>query len=234
MVSSIFAVGDIHGRLDLLEPLIEDIGASPHYHADSRIVFLGDYVDRGPAVAGVLERLSSLADEDFDPVFLVGNHELGMLAFLDDPEHEDLWLYWGGVETALSYGVRGLGSVADAGFRRHLRDQLAASVPAHHIAFLKSLKLYHIELGTLFVHAGIRPGVPLEEQTVEDLTFIRYEFLDDERKHPWYVVHGHTPVPQPDIRPNRANIDTGAFSTGILSCLVVTPERRFLLDRPQR
>jgi serine/threonine protein phosphatase 1 len=234
MVSSIFAVGDIHGRLDLLEPLIEDIAASPHYRPDSRIVFLGDYVDRGPAVAGVLERLSSLASEGFDPVFLVGNHELGMLAFLDDPELEDLWLHWGGVETALSYGVRGLGSVADPKFRRHLRDQLAAAIPAHHLAFLKSLKLYHIELGTLFVHAGIRPGVPLEEQTVDDLTFIRYAFLDDERQHPWYIVHGHTPVPQPDIRANRANIDTGAFATGLLSCLVVTPERRFLLERPRR
>lgn len=232
MATSVFAIGDIHGRLDLLEPLLADVFTSPYYRRGSQIVFLGDYIDRGPAAGGVIERLAGLPAQGVNAVFLTGNHELALLDFLERPEEETFWLQWGGVETAASYGVQAGGPIHSLAFRRAVRDQLVKSIPARHVAFLRSLRLHHLALDTLFVHAGIRPGIPLERQSVEDLTFIRGEFLNDRRPHPWYIVHGHTPVLEPDIRDNRANIDTGAFATGVLTCLVVTEKGRFLLERP--
>lgn len=231
MTDAVFAIGDIHGRLDLLDPLLLNIFSSPLYTSQSRIVFLGDYVDRGPFSAGVIDRLIELPKKGVDRVCLAGNHDLWFLHFIEDPIDETNWLQWGGVETAASYGVQAGGPIHSGAFRRAVRDQLVKKVPKAHLDFIRSMPTHHVALNTLFVHAGVKPGVALDDQKIEDLTYIRGEFLNDRRPHEYFVVHGHTAVMEPDIRDNRANIDTGAYATNTLSCLIVTADDRQVLQR---
>jgi serine/threonine protein phosphatase 1 len=225
----IYCFGDIHGRLDLLlqrRALIEaDLRAAPVEQAAT--IFLGDYIDRGPDSAGVLELLAS-ADFPTSVFALRGNHEQMALEFLADPVAAPGWLRFGGFETLHSYGVDN-GSAISPDELLRLRDALAQALPANHRSFLESTSA-SAECGDyFFCHAGVRPGIALAEQSVEDLLWIRDAFLNDDRRHPKIVVHGHTPVEAPDIRPNRINLDTGAYVTGQLTCLVLDGSTRRLL-----
>lgn len=220
---TIYAVGDIHGRYDLLKVLLARIVADAEAQAQAEtaacLVFLGDYVDRGPDTPRVLAALVWIARHaPFESVFLSGNHERAMLDYLDDPVRGQEWLEFGGAETLAAYGIAlppDLGPVAD---HPQLRDALLDRLPASHLAFLRGLRLTFETDSHLFVHAGIRPGVPIAQQQPADLLWIRNTFLDDERSCGKIVVHGHSwSSDAPVTRPNRIGIDTGAYATGVLT-----------------
>lgn len=217
-----YAVGDIHGRLDLLDELLDaienDIAASPANEVF--LVFLGDLIDRGPDSAGVVQRLLDYRNPGVRPVFLGGNHEEVLLNVLDAaPGVLDDWLKFGGAECVLSYGV-------DLAALKRLDENKGAillrkAIPQAHIEFIASMGDTFRFGDYLLVHAGIRPGVPLDEQTRRDLRWIREPFLGDECNHDMIVVHGHTVTDQVDERENRIGIDTGAVYTGRLTALVL-------------
>lgn len=228
----IYAIGDIHGRLDLLTGMTAriraDLAARPHPRP--LVIFLGDYVDRGPEVRGVIEALIALRADPLPTRFLLGNHDSYVSAYLEDPEWYDRTYHWlhsamGGNATLASYGV------PDADWERAeaTRDAFAAAFPADHLAFLDACELIVPVGGYAFVHAGIRPGVPLDRQERQDLIWIRQPFLGFEGDHGVKVVHGHTIVPAVEHHPNRIAIDTGAFRSGVLSCLVLEGARVDLL-----
>ena len=214
----IYAVGDIHGRADLLADVIaridDDIARRPIRHAIE--VYLGDYIDRGPDSKAVIDLLSIRLVKN-RAVCLRGNHEAMMEDFLRDPVELQSWLQLGGMHTLASYGVNMRQGESEINMHR----RLWRAFPRAHELFLQCLR-YSFSCGDfLFVHAGIRPGVSIEQQSVQDMLWIRHEFLNSPRDHGKFVVHGHTPVPHPDIRSNRMNIDTGAWRTGTLTCAVI-------------
>ncbi|MCB4770224.1 serine/threonine protein phosphatase [Ancylobacter sp. Lp-2] len=211
----VYAFGDIHGRLDLLERLLETVERDAQGHEGVRLVFLGDYVDRGPDSRAVIERVLRLQQER-GAICLTGNHEAMMRAALDGSGPLDRWLGNGGVAALASYGV----AAEDVGGKA-LRRAAREAIPPEHAAFLAGLG-FSAEFGDyFFCHAGVRPGVALERQTAHDLIWIRRVFLDSTADFGKRVVHGHTPVEEVDIRANRINVDTGAWKTGRLSCVVL-------------
>ena len=216
----VYAVGDIHGCLDLAREMQAFILADARRAAPRSVsvVWLGDYVDRGPLSREVIDLLVDFVRRPLRSVFLMGNHEEAMLRFLADPADGRQWLSFGGVQTLASYGVgAGRRSLTYA----EARSALIAALPMSHQDFFLSLK-YSETIGEFFFcHAGIRPGVELAEQEPHDLIWIRDEFLGSRRDFGVMVVHGHTPVPEPELRPNRVNVDTGAFATGRLTCAVI-------------
>ncbi|MCG8595768.1 MAG: serine/threonine protein phosphatase [Kiloniellales bacterium] len=221
----LYAIGDVHGcrgQLDaLLGQILED--AARDRDREKVLITLGDYVDRGPASREVLEILSGFPLPGFTCVHLRGNHDTMMRAFLEDPAAGPLWLMNGGDATCRSY------MLDPAGPPIALSAALGRALPRRHRAFLDSLALSHVEGDYLFVHAGLRPGVPLAEQDPEDLIWIRDPFLFSTRDHGWVVVHGRSPTDAPDRRPNRIGIDTGACYGGRLTCLVLEEDsQRFL------
>ena len=228
-----YAVGDIHGRLDLLDDLLRRIEAdASRFPADVQrtLIFLGDYIDRGPASRGVVDRLLTGPLAGFTTVRLMGNHEEALLSFLDRISDGLDWLTFGGLETLLSYGVP-LRTLPSSGRQViELRAALAAAVPESHLKFFRRCVFRH-EIGDyVFVHAGVRPGISLEKQTPGDMMWIRDDFLRNRIPLPGrVVVHGHTIVDVPQDRTHRINLDTGAFISGRLTCLVLhEEERRFL------
>lgn len=232
MTGPIYAVGDIHGQLGMLDDALARIEADGG--AGAQVVFLGDYVDRGPDSAGVIARLADGIDAGRDWVCLLGNHDRMFRWFMADPPRTDPYLMvgwdWfhprlGGADTLASYGARPMEN--ERVFRLHRRAR--AAVPERHLAFLDGLQTRHERDGVLFVHAGIRPGVPLEAQTEEDLIWIRDEFHDHAGPYPWLVVHGHTPVAQATHYGNRINLDTGAGYGNPLSVAVFEGRDAFLL-----
>lgn len=217
----IYAIGDIHGRADLLEQMLLKVDADMKDHPDRRCitVLLGDYVDRGPDSRGVIDLLIAW-QKVRETVCLMGNHEEIMLRFFAKPELWDTWAPIGGAQTVMSYGLRPALRLSPQQ-AAELADRLAEQIPDAHVDFLGSLP-YTFESGdVLFVHAGLKPGRPVADQRVEDLLWIREEFLSFKGSFGKLVVHGHTPVDKPDIQPNRINIDTGAYATGRLCCLVL-------------
>lgn len=236
----IYAVGDIHGELRLLRQLLERIEADAaamwaEHGLRPLVVFLGDYVDRGPESRGVLEHLLNLrqASQRGGGVacrFLRGNHEEGLLAFLRDPVKASDWLRFGGVETLASYGVVASAGLSDPARFRALAAQFADRLDPLHRLFLEDLE-QTIDLGDyLFVHAGVRPGVPLDRQQLEDLLWIREPFLSSRKFHGKVVVHGHTIVERVEDRGNRIAIDTGAYATGCLTAMVLHGTQRRMLQ----
>jgi diadenosine tetraphosphatase ApaH/serine/threonine PP2A family protein phosphatase len=215
----VYAIGDVHGRLDLLEKTMSridaDLARSPA--AKPVEIYLGDYIDRGPASCDVLDRLIRRSVER-NTVFLKGNHETYVPQFLDDPAILSDWRQYGGLETLMSYGLTPSIN-ANAAEQIELAKALAGAIPKAHRQFLEHLKLFASYGDFFFVHAGINPRVPFAQQREEDLLWIRDDFLLCEDKFEKIIVHGHTPVREPDIRPNRINIDTGAYATGKLTCL---------------
>lgn len=229
----IYAIGDVHGCLDLLLRLHELISVDAA-HAPARrrvLVYVGDYIDRGPDSAGVLDLLLDRPLPGFEIVHLLGNHEDILLQFPDDATVGPSWLTYGGVQTLASYFVEASpGSCHDDRELQRLQGEVRRRVPRRHVEFMRSLPLTHVEGDYLFVHAGIRPRVPLECQEREDLLWIRDEFLHSAEDHGKIVVHGHTISEAPDQQPNRIGIDTGAFHTGRLTCVVLDGRSRAFLQ----
>jgi serine/threonine protein phosphatase 1 len=221
----IYAIGDIHGRLDLLDELLARVDADMDRHPapDAIRVFLGDYIDRGPDSKRVLDRLINHCEAQ-PTVCLMGNHEVFLREFLKNPDTLSIWSGCGGLDTLLSYGL----APRIAG-QQELASDFDRVLPASHREFLGNLRQYFICGDFFFVHAGVRPGICLTRQSEDDLLWIREDFLLCQDNFGKVVVHGHTPVPKPDVRPNRINIDTGAYATGILTCLVLESDKiRFI------
>lgn len=226
-----YAIGDIHGRLDLLLSALSavrsDLAAYPVDRAF--LVILGDLIDRGPSSRDVVEYLRTADWSWITPVFLLGNHEEVLLAAYDgDLAALRSWTGFGGAETAESYGVSLVLLLRDdwQGYWQALR----AAVPAEHIEFLRGFYDQFALGDYMFVHAGVRPGTPIDGQNPRDLRWIRDEFLlcpDDFGK---MVVHGHTISDAPEFRSNRIGIDTGAYRTGRLTVLRLEGEERRVLD----
>ncbi len=227
----VYAVGDIHGRADLLEELHRLMLAdAKRRRARTVVVYLGDYVDRGPRSRDVIDLLLAQPLPGFEAVHLRGNHEDMMLGFLDDPSLAEMWCHNGGAATMQSYGVdaQRLGGAEEAPLIDLQRD-FARRLPQAHRAFLEDLAPSHREGDYFFVHAGVRPGVPLDRQNLADMLWIRDPFLDSRRDHGKVVVHGHSIVARPEVRKNRIGIDTGAFYSGRLTCLVLEGAKRKFL-----
>jgi serine/threonine protein phosphatase 1 len=210
----------------MVEHISRDLDANPI--SDCVTVTLGDYIDRGPDSRGVLDRLvRNPFPTDF--IALKGNHEALLEMFLDDPAVAEHWRRLGGLETLHSYGVP-VGNLMMGANYEQAAKALELAVPDEHFKFLASLKTSIITGKYFLCHGGVRPGIALERQTVEDLLWIRDEFLNSTMDFGRIVVHGHTPSEQPEVLPNRINIDTGAFATGRLTCVVLeSAEPRFLM-----
>ena len=228
-----YAIGDIHGRRDLLVRLHETIMAEivrVPLETQIQIVYLGDYVDRGPESRQVINALLATRIPGVETVHLLGNHEQALLDFLSKPETGPGWLFYGGDATLASYGI----TVHPMAPRTpdllaRLARALTDAMPAEHLAFLNGLSLSHENGDYFFVHAGIDPKRPLDRQDPQDLIWIRDGFTNSNRYHGKVVVHGHTIAPEPVMRPNRIGIDTGAYVSGKLTCLVLEgTECRFL------
>jgi serine/threonine protein phosphatase 1 len=228
----VYAVGDIHGCADLLDELHDKILADAEARPAARrvVIYLGDYVDRGPDSKAVIDRMLADALPGFEQVRLIGNHEEMLLRFLGDPDVGPLWMYNGGAATCRSYGVDLAALPAGEDHFLRLRRQFAAALPAKHRRFFDSLVYRHEEGDYAFVHAGIRPGMALARQDPEDLLWIREPFLYSDRDHGKVIVHGHTPVDRPELRHNRIGIDTGAVFGGALTALVMAGSERRLLQ----
>lgn len=227
----VYAIGDIHGRRDLLDALLAQIDADDAARGTARttIILLGDLIDRGPDPAGVIERLTRLAADGRDMRFLMGNHEEVFLKAVEgDPQAIRYLPRIDARSTVASYGVDT--AIFDAMDVEALAQALAARIPPHHIAFLRGCE-DQVRIGDyLFVHAGIRPRVALDAQSGSDLRWIRGEFLDYRGDHGCIVVHGHTITDDVDERPNRIGIDTGAFATGRLTALALEGRDRWFLS----
>lgn len=234
---TVFAVGDIHGQLSQAERavrwMLDEADVRRREGGDCVLVFLGDYVDRGEGSRGVIDLLSSLPTEGpVRAVCLAGNHEATMLAFLEDPEQNRVWLDYGGRETLLSYGVFPP-TETTARALQQCRDRLRAALPAHHLDFLSTLPSSYSCGSYFFVHAGVRPSVALGRQKVEDLLWIRGDFLDVPVWHGQCVVHGHTIEDAPVVSPWRIGVDTGAYAGGALTCVVLQGNTRRTVGFPQ-
>jgi serine/threonine protein phosphatase 1 len=215
----VYAIGDIHGRLDLLHKLLELIEADDAGSGlDRTVIFMGDYVDRGPESKGVIDLL--LGQKTSAVLCLRGNHDQAVLDFLADAKFYRQWREFGAPETLLSYGVMPPRFEDDADFER-ARVEFEQKLPPEHLRFFSALPYSHAVGDYLFVHAGLRPGVALERQDPHDLLWIRDEFLLSRLSFGKIVVHGHSPTPGPVRRPNRIGIDTGAYATGRLTAVVL-------------
>jgi serine/threonine protein phosphatase 1 len=225
-----YVVGDIHGRADLLDELFSLIDADLVRHKSARAVhvFLGDYIDRGEFSRGTIDRLIQRGSTH-ECVFLKGNHELIAVGCLTDKASIPTWIRLGGAQTLLSYGVRPslrltpseLGAI-QIGFQNAL--------PRAHLQFLARLQVQFSVGDYFFAHAGVKPGVPLSKQKEKDLLWIRDEFLSSTRSYGKIVVHGHTPTIEVEFRTNRINIDTGAYLTNRLTCLVLENNQILLIQ----
>jgi len=234
-----YAIGDIHGHLEKLQSAHALIAEDRRQHGtpDAPVVHVGDLVDRGPDSRGVIQHLIDGRARGENWVVLAGNHDRMFSGFLSDAAHRDArlradytWLHpaLGGAETLASYGIGPAPGRSEAEVHAEARDR----VPEAHRDFLAGLPLWHRAAGALFVHAGIRPGVAVEDQVEEDLVWIRAEFLNDDTDHGVLVVHGHTPVEAATHYGNRLNIDSGAAFDGPLTAVAVKGRRAWLL-RPE-
>ena len=225
----VYAIGDIHGRCDLLCRMIAQIEADDRLHApaDTTVILLGDLVDRGPDSRGVIATAREWAKRR-KVRLLAGNHEEMFLGSFERDEVMRAFLRHGGRETLLSYPID------EATYGRSTMEELRAImhkvVPAEDITFMQAME-DRIRIGDyLFVHAGIRPGVSIEEQAISDLRWIRGEFIDDVSDRDYVVVHGHTITEKPEVSPTRIGLDTGAFASGILSAIGLEGTSRWLIS----
>jgi serine/threonine protein phosphatase 1 len=221
--SRVYAFGDIHGRVDLLRQLHAIVHDDAWRRQAPRnvAVYLGDYIDRGEASPAVIDLLLDEPLPGFETVWLKGNHEETLLRFLDDTSIGPSWLLYGGRETLASYGVRPPGPGGGERELERAQRELRQRLPPRHLRFFSELELTHEEGDYLFAHAGVRPGVPLDQQAEQDLLWIRDEFLLSDAEFGKIIVHGHTISERPDVQRNRIGIDTGAFASGRLTCLVL-------------
>lgn len=227
----VYCIGDIHGRYDLLvrlhQMILED---AKNFQYPVQIIYLGDYIDRGPDSMRVIDCLLANPFPDYETHYLLGNHEQVFLEFIHNYKGNQTaaWLGFGGLATLLSYDVRVMG-IPNPAIYRQMHADLMRNLPVQHVHFLEQLQPSYQLDGYFFAHAGIRPGVKLAKQSVQDLLWIREQFLGSERNHEKVIVHGHTVTAVPEVKENRIGIDTGAYGSGVLTCLVLEGEhRRFL------
>lgn len=230
----VYAVGDIHGRFDLFDALRHAIIEDAAQRAAMRrvVVYLGDYLSRGPESRRVVAALIDAPIAGFESIHLKGNHEDLVLRFLDgDLAAGRDWLAHGGIEALVSYGIDVPEDrrTSDADLER-LRNEFGARAPAPHIDFLRSLVLSWREGGYVFVHAGLRPGIALAKQAPRDMMWIRQRFLESDEEFSFVVVHGHSIVHEPVFKPNRICLDTAAYTTGRLTALALQEEARMVLQ----
>jgi serine/threonine protein phosphatase 1 len=221
----IYAVSDIHGCARLLRRVLSaiDLHLSRAGPARALHVFLGDYIDRGPASRETIDLLIERSSRH-ETIFLKGNHEQFLFEVLQDAARLEAWTDYGGFQTLMSYGISP-SLKPDHDEQRELVRALQNAIPPRHRQFFRNLRTSFVCGDFFFVHAGVKPGVPLRRQRQEDMLWIRDEFLQSDQDFGKFVVHGHTPVPSPDIRPNRINIDTGAYASGILTLLTIQGDR---------
>lgn len=216
------AVGDIHGQLKCLKRLVErfEENIQKYESSQEQMVFLGDYVDRGLEVRGVLDYLIELRSRR-KCVFLRGNHEQILLNFLSSPDVGEEWIRFGGLETLAAYGVGfNLLRGTDIDWLQ-VHDRFCSSFPEKHREFLESTDLCHSAGDFFFVHAGIDPARSFSDQSAHDLLYARGKFLNNKDVREKIVIHGHSHVTKPEIRRNRIGIDTGAFATNVLSAVLI-------------
>jgi serine/threonine protein phosphatase 1 len=226
----IYAVSDIHGCAKLLANVFAavDLHLSRAEPVRGALhVFLGDYIDRGPDSCQTIDMLIDRSRRH-ECIFLKGNHEALLLDILGEAGGLETWKYYGGFQTLISYGIAPP-MKPDPDEQKQLVSELVDKIPDSHRRFFDNLRPSFSCGDFFFSHAGVRPGVSLRRQREEDLLWIRDEFLESERDFGKFVVHGHTPVPSPDIRSNRINIDTGAYATGVLTLLIIEGERMFAI-----
>jgi serine/threonine protein phosphatase 1 len=226
----VYAVGDIHGCSHLLDRLHAAVADDASKRSGSKhIVYLGDYVDRGPDSKGVIERLQRNVPPGIVPKFLKGNHDAVLKRFLDEPQVYHDWSVYGAQQTLLSYGVK---PPLFHSIDRYEAARLAliGSMPQSHVDFLEQLDLTWTLGDYVFVHAGIRPNVPLDKQREQDLLWIRDDFLMSDVNVGKVVVHGHTPVRTPCSCDRRISVDTGAYISGVLTCVVLEGENRAFIQ----
>ena len=231
----VYAMGDIHGRADLLDRLHEKIALDAAGRPQPRklLIYLGDYVDRGMESRQVIDRLLDPPADGLERIFLKGNHEDAMIRFLDDTAMGPSWMGFGGDATLYSYGVDVFGAPPEGVDRlEFIQQALRANLPRNHLALLQRLRLSYLVGDYFFCHAGVRPGVSLNAQGAEDLMWIRDDFLHSRKSHGKIIVHGHSIEPRPVIATNRIGIDTGAFATGVLTGLVLAGRERAFLCTP--
>jgi serine/threonine protein phosphatase 1 len=232
--STVYAIGDIHGRLDLFEALLARIRQDVAQAAEPEpptLILLGDLIDRGPDSKGCVDRAIALEGEGWCVAHaLKGNHEEAILLFLEDHDVGPNWSQYGGDTTLKSYGVE----ISSAAYGRGwagVRDSFLPNFPASHLDFMQRMKLWLEVDDYLFVHAGVRPGAPIEKQTATDLMWIRQDFLAVENPYPGkVVVHGHTPTREAQLRRWRIGIDTGAYATGLLTAIKLKGYERTLIQ----
>ncbi|MDT7932989.1 MAG: metallophosphoesterase family protein [Sphingomonadaceae bacterium] len=232
----LYAVGDLHGRLDLFEALLSEIACDHAGRPDcsAEIILLGDLIDRGPDSAGLLDRLTRSPPPWAAWTIIRGNHEQVLLDILaeTDRQYRDAliedWLSFGGAETLASY--RAPAPLLDADYPSAVAEWIADELPLAHVDLLRAAPLSVRRGDYLFVHAGVRPEVPLHMQTPRDLLWIREEFLRSPRDHGATIVHGHTPTAEPELRANRIGIDTGAYATGVLTALALEGETQRVIQ----
>jgi serine/threonine protein phosphatase 1 len=210
MTGKILAIGDVHGCNRRLRQLLDRIEIDPHVDT---LVFVGDYLDRGPDARGTIDTLLEIKATHPNTICLRGNHEAMFLNYYREGRGEELFLYNSGMNTLDSYGI----TLAEV--RR------GSGFPESHLRFLSALPLVYETEEYFFVHAGVRPGIPLAEQTPEDLLWIRHEFIESGEDFGRTVVFGHTPLPEPLIETNKIGIDTGAVYGGRLTCIEL-PSRK--------
>jgi len=227
----LYVVGDIHGRYDLLSKIIDLIesNAKKHKNKEKKVIFLGDYVDRGLDSKKVVERLTQGFDHNIKPIFLRGNHEEKMIDLLDgDISIAPSFFRFGGVATCASYGIKISPKMNDKDYVKAAKEFIK-KVPDHHKTFLDDT-IFSISFGDYyFVHAGARPEVSLNEQKPIDQLWIRKDFMSSSYKFEKMIIHGHTISDKPDVKPNRIGIDTGAYATGQLTCLVLDGTKRMII-----
>lgn len=235
----VYAIGDVHGRLDVLGPLLHDIAKDALAARPAErplLVLLGDYVDRGPESRGVIDLILQMqADATFEVAPLKGNHEEALLQFLDEPGFAATWMEHGGGATLASYGVQPSTARTDVESWAKVRDIFDQALPADHRRFYQTLELVRVVGDYAFVHAGVRPGVALEQQSERDLLWIRHEFLNDRGPFDKVIVHGHTPTEEPQMLKHRLGVDTGAYATGVLTAVrLYGEEQRLMQAKVQR
>lgn len=226
-----YVIGDIHGRADLLSELLDRIGRDTASAAtQDHLIYLGDFVDRGHQSRDVIDIVLAAEFPGVERVALMGNHEDAMMAFLDDPMSGTDWLSFGGDATLLSYGVPMAAGVPTAARLKEAAQGLDEALPVPHRRFLAELEDWHVLGDYMFVHAGIDPNRSLKRQRPRDLRWIRQPFLGHTGLYEKIIVHGHNITDTPEFHSNRIGIDTGAYYSGCLTCLVLEGNERRVIQ----
>lgn len=220
----VYAIGDVHGRVDLLMRLMEDILADAGaFEGRPEVVYLGDYIDRGEETRSTLDFMMETARwDEIEVVLLIGNHEQMLLNFLGDPTRGPRWMAFGGLQTLMSYGVHALQTTGDEAELTRIRDALAEAMGPH-VDFLEEARLSHLNGNLIFVHAGADPALALEAQHPGNLLWGHEDFGRVPRADGRWVVHGHTVVAEPVAAEGRISVDTGAYFTDRLTAARITP-----------